>query len=316
MIAEGWFGEYCFFVKMKRREHLESRELNLKFRSGFTLIELCVVVAIMAILLALLTPSLTRVMDIADVRTCAKHQSSFYLGYSLYENDFDGSIPLPLNSKRGHAFYKMYTYPIPSNDAPTLGNIATFYRDGYISSPYMSYCPTYPVNKNSIKALQTLVSTGSHSQNGASAGYIMRGRHHRGSGSKRGVSINNIYWWSWGQDADKYDIKLGYSDTMFARNAAGARVPDDKGKITLTTSARAMLMCILPEKYYSNKTMVHDAKTFNIMFADGYVGEADVELNPKFFSKQDAFYLRWTGADTQHPSFERPAKHYGEGYYY
>ena len=62
-------------------------------RKIFTLIELLVVIAIIAILAALLLPSLNRARDMAKSTTCRNNLRQFYLASGSYSGDFQGYLP-------------------------------------------------------------------------------------------------------------------------------------------------------------------------------------------------------------------------------
>ena len=59
-------------------------------RSGFTLIELLVVVAIIALLIAILLPSLGKARDRAKLTACAANERSLFLAFSNYAGEWDG----------------------------------------------------------------------------------------------------------------------------------------------------------------------------------------------------------------------------------
>ncbi len=61
-------------------------------RRGFTLIELLVVVAIIALLIAILLPSLGRARDTAKTVRCASNLKQMYTGIMLYEAQNDGFV--------------------------------------------------------------------------------------------------------------------------------------------------------------------------------------------------------------------------------
>ncbi|MFW6154307.1 MAG: type II secretion system protein [Planctomycetota bacterium] len=59
-------------------------------RKGFTLIELLVVVAIIALLVSILLPSLGRAKDLAMTIVCSARHQGAYKGWAFYGNQFDG----------------------------------------------------------------------------------------------------------------------------------------------------------------------------------------------------------------------------------
>jgi prepilin-type N-terminal cleavage/methylation domain-containing protein len=67
---------------------------------GFTLIELLVVIAIIALLLAILVPTLQRVRKQAKAVVCQSNQKQWALIFSVYTSDNDGKIwPFVLRSR-------------------------------------------------------------------------------------------------------------------------------------------------------------------------------------------------------------------------
>ena len=59
-------------------------------RDAFTLIELLVVIAIIALLLAILMPSLKRVRQQAKASVCQSNLHQWSLVFSMYDNDYEG----------------------------------------------------------------------------------------------------------------------------------------------------------------------------------------------------------------------------------
>jgi prepilin-type N-terminal cleavage/methylation domain-containing protein len=62
---------------------------------GFTLIELLVVIAIIAILAAMLLPSLQRAREKGKAIACINNMRQIGVGFHLYLSDFDDKYPGP-----------------------------------------------------------------------------------------------------------------------------------------------------------------------------------------------------------------------------
>jgi len=78
----------------------------MKSRSAnFTLIELLVVIAIIAILAAMLLPSLASARNTAKKSTCMSNFRQIFQGCALYVSDSDGYLPLTNTSCAGYAYY-------------------------------------------------------------------------------------------------------------------------------------------------------------------------------------------------------------------
>jgi len=60
---------------------------------GFTLIELLVVIAIIAILMAILIPSLNKVREIANRSVCSNNLRQHLIGLTMYADDDEGKLP-------------------------------------------------------------------------------------------------------------------------------------------------------------------------------------------------------------------------------
>ena len=80
----------------------------MKRRSGFTLIELLVVVSIIALLIAILLPSLARARDQAKKSACASNLNQLGTAVTAYQAEFDTNLPLE-NGAHGYATYDLDT---------------------------------------------------------------------------------------------------------------------------------------------------------------------------------------------------------------
>lgn len=72
--------------------------MKAKKTNGFTLIELLVVISIIAILMAILMPALTRVREQARQKSCASRLRQHVLAMNMYADDNHGKLPLPNNA--------------------------------------------------------------------------------------------------------------------------------------------------------------------------------------------------------------------------
>lgn len=113
------------------RKHVE----NLK--SAFTLVELLVVISIIALLLSILMPSLSRVREQARSIVCATNLRQCGLGIVLYaENNRGNTVP-------NFILYSQYMpYMIRDNNGDTPKNLGYLYAQGYLKEPKLYYCPS------------------------------------------------------------------------------------------------------------------------------------------------------------------------------
>jgi len=107
---------------------------NLKSQ-GFTLIELLVVVAIIAVLVAILLPSLAQARRQAYAVICATRLNQLGVFHQHYADQNGGHIP-PLTSTFNKAFYwSYYMAPIVSSDAQLIcGNYGEFLYGSWAAS--------------------------------------------------------------------------------------------------------------------------------------------------------------------------------------
>lgn len=147
--------------------HVESR----KGRSGFTLIELLVVVAIIALLISILLPSLARARELAKRTTCAANMSGIGKGLHTYASDGNQGMPISahaapaaggtgatgnvtyarmIGSKRGQSNNPAageIINPGTTSQISTARNLWTLIRSGG-STPGSFVCPSSEDNKN------------------------------------------------------------------------------------------------------------------------------------------------------------------------
>lgn len=68
-------------------------EAKVKTHRAFTLIELLVVIAVIAVLLAILMPSLNRAREQGKRAVCLQNNKTLLLAWTLYCDEFSGNMP-------------------------------------------------------------------------------------------------------------------------------------------------------------------------------------------------------------------------------
>jgi len=68
-------------------------------RPAFTIVELLVVIAVIAILAGTVIPAITLLHDTPTDAMCLQNQSSIYKGLALYAVDWSGHIPKGISSR-------------------------------------------------------------------------------------------------------------------------------------------------------------------------------------------------------------------------
>lgn len=105
--------------------------------SGFTLVELLVVVCIVSILMALLLPTLSKVLAQARQVSCLSREKQLYTAQILYSNDWGGAITPLVNNNPPKSCWRNLLVPYLSVRVPNT----TWQRTGmltwvaYIAAP-------------------------------------------------------------------------------------------------------------------------------------------------------------------------------------
>lgn len=132
------------------RQHHGQRPI---VRSGFTLVELLVVVAIIAMLLSILLPALQRARAVAKETACLANMKQIMLGMQLYTTD-SRAFPDPTDTSaynlhpssderraaRWHLFFNEYTGGEACNDS-TYAAWKNFDTFGPVASKVWNGCP-------------------------------------------------------------------------------------------------------------------------------------------------------------------------------
>ena len=103
---------------------------------GFTLVELLVVIGIIALLIAILLPALSRAREQAKNAQCLSNLRQLATVYQLYANDYKDKIPI---GYLGGSPWTGYYVCASSTYYPLMGRL---YKGDYLTSPEAFYCPS------------------------------------------------------------------------------------------------------------------------------------------------------------------------------
>lgn len=118
----------------------------MRYKKGFTLVELLVVIAIIAVLMAILLPSLNKAKDQAKGVTCLNNLRQIGLAAMLYADDYDNFVPRSagrrsLGSGKIYEGWILYFLPYIGGKS----NETKDYREIDVYD-----CPNYPVKEQTV----------------------------------------------------------------------------------------------------------------------------------------------------------------------
>ena len=123
---------------------------------GFTLIELLVVVAIIALLIAILLPSLGRAKERARLTVCAAHIHALGTGCAAYAAEWATWLP-PMKSGVVDSQGNLPSYLPPATYQYNNGGIwglGRLFQLGAVTDPRVYYCPDHSLLANNAFAYQ------------------------------------------------------------------------------------------------------------------------------------------------------------------
>lgn len=110
-------------------------------RTAFTLIELLIVIAIIAVLAAILFPVFATAREKARQTTCASNEKQLGLAMMLYIQDYDETFPLVYYDEVASS--PTYNHWMPGDSSGTYTASFTLYLP-YAKTPRIYHCPDYP----------------------------------------------------------------------------------------------------------------------------------------------------------------------------
>lgn len=122
---------------------------NKSWRSGggFTLIELLVVVAIIALLMSILLPSLSHARELAKRSACASNLRQFGNAFAIYANEYENWLPPhdpagPITSTGYYIHVRLLNCLVEEPNSPLFPRI--------MNSKKVFYCPTRPETPTTV----------------------------------------------------------------------------------------------------------------------------------------------------------------------
>jgi type II secretory pathway pseudopilin PulG len=131
----------------------------MRRRVGFTLVALLVVIGIIAVLISVLLPALTKAKSAAARTQCISNQRQLITFLYMYANKYSGGLPPPIVGGQFGASHRLFNPELDPNDSAYGGNtknayegwtgLGMLYGTGIIvktpspndPAPIMFYCP-------------------------------------------------------------------------------------------------------------------------------------------------------------------------------
>ena len=119
-------------------KNVHAKRIALKPSSAFTLVELLVVIGIIAVLVAILLPAMSRSREMARRAACLSNLRQVHMAFMLYAGENHDQVPLGYRTAS-----KQYNSMMFST---TAGNrwvlFGLLYSGGYISDARILFCPS------------------------------------------------------------------------------------------------------------------------------------------------------------------------------
>lgn len=225
-------------------------------RRAFTLVELLVVIAILAVLIAMLMPSLHAVRQQAKNVNCASNQRQLVMGVIMYANANDGWMPNQVNWGASLFSPALSRAAFNWNQPAQYTGLGLLYHRNIVRSPAVFWCAS---EDDPGRPGGSLSSTG------------------KAKLPLGNTAVDTNYWYRFGFGM-RYGGTTGNRTGPLCAKLTTLKRPDD-----------GVLMCAGwrgggNEPNHIRIEQLHLNTGFNLAFADGHVAWMSYKYYPKFYS--------------------------------
>ena len=217
-----------------------SRGKYTRTTHAFTLLELLVVVSVIAILVAILVPTIAMVRSLAKRTECASNMRQIGMAFTAYAGDSDGLALLVYTSGVHQGTY------VVNNTNDTDGPWSLLWKQGFIAVPQLMYCPA-TADTNSACKYNTPTNIWPHQPGDFTrSGYCNRPEKDAGTGSP---PLALPLWSLYVNKAIASDLCSTKSMVVYHGHKTGVNVVYGDGSVKWTQLAAMPAVLTLPSSW-------------------------------------------------------------------